>query len=1226
MQDASSPVFETTDAGFQVSGTGQLRLEAAARAGAAVRSRSVPLGWRRIMRRRPRSRMGNPRGSRTDPYAGEDGPGSVSQFTRLRMDLWGYGAGRTKDAYGTEADIRAISASNAHWAGFKLRVLTQNLWGLPVVSRCLEARVHAFANTLGGGWDVVALQEVWHARERDALRSAALAAGLRYSRHFEHGCGAPVLGPGMGGTGLLVLSRFPIAESFFRRFSANGQPYQLQHADYLGGKGVGLVRLHTPAGAVDLYVSHLHGDYSRARGSGTPDRYKAHRVAQAFEVAHIIRLTSRSPLVLLLSDLNAGPGSMAYGLQRSVAGLHDAFAEAKPAEAGHTCEANDNVFSNGRDPPARLDYVLFKALPPPLCAPQAVEPTWALNDCWVHRAYIPEEDADDAVLAQIRSPPPPAVGAAAAQGGSSRTRSSTTARGPTAGVSSLAGSPQQRQALPNGDGPGAAGSSLSPPLRVASPSSLSSPVRARGGSLVDGVGVVGAGGGGGGGGGDGVGGRDGARSPSRGGVARRVNVSDHHGVAAEFTARDPEAEDDDDDDIDQLVDGLDGGGQPPRLSSRHSHSVVGGTFPQGPLLARALTEIDRGIEAASARRISHFRSAKALVVLWMALLAGGALAKSDGPLGFIARGAAGSVGGLLCAAASALFLAYWFSAKEEVQGLKEVFQTAMNYERHLPMEEAFPDTGFDTSQFHSYMEQNFRTNAFLIYLTNKATPYFVEAVVQDALDPGYSATCMDARIKNESFLPAERQTKKTKMSTVESEAGAMPGGDRSAAFVLVDTMQTTTYSLNDQRHLTKGNPEFRGAHPSASSRGNHGGGSASNNRYGPLEHTDEEEEEGEVPAASTRRSSDDSPRALRWVNTTIADAFLRPTSPPNCKSHRTLSANNAELDVGSGGTPANTSARKRSAPGPLQLTSPRSAQRQSLGARVSSTTKSDFADLADVFSSPQGVLGHEGGGTGGARAASVPPPRLRTVSTGGCGIGVESAKILDFAPAWDFAPGGGKVMIVLEAALMGVEAGMQGPRVYFADHPVLSEILSPTVLPCRVPRGPGIDGTGRVAIRVEVPCRGRQQGVPAVNTFEYRPLANTPSTPVPRDREPPCGSLSWCDIGGYEGAGAGKFTASGGVDDGSGSLVEGWQAAVERATLEARAARSLLTASRVMLARKGRFRRLARETSALLVIQKRFREWLKQRQGANVIGTAADATFANAAADAAAPACSRQTL
>lgn len=30
-------------------------------------------------------------------------------MTRLRMDLWGYGAGSTKDAYGTEADVRAIT-------------------------------------------------------------------------------------------------------------------------------------------------------------------------------------------------------------------------------------------------------------------------------------------------------------------------------------------------------------------------------------------------------------------------------------------------------------------------------------------------------------------------------------------------------------------------------------------------------------------------------------------------------------------------------------------------------------------------------------------------------------------------------------------------------------------------------------------------------------------------------------------------------------------------------------------------------------------------------------------------------------------------------------------------------------------------------------------------------------------------------------------------------------
>lgn len=47
--------------------------------------------------------------SRADPYTGEEGPGAISRLRRLRMDLWGYGSGNTKDAYGTEGDVRAIS-------------------------------------------------------------------------------------------------------------------------------------------------------------------------------------------------------------------------------------------------------------------------------------------------------------------------------------------------------------------------------------------------------------------------------------------------------------------------------------------------------------------------------------------------------------------------------------------------------------------------------------------------------------------------------------------------------------------------------------------------------------------------------------------------------------------------------------------------------------------------------------------------------------------------------------------------------------------------------------------------------------------------------------------------------------------------------------------------------------------------------------------------------------
>lgn len=91
--------------------------------------------------------------------------------------------------------------------------------------------------------------------------------------------------------------------------------------------------------------------------------------------------------------------------------------------------------------------------------------------------------------------------------------------------------------------------------------------------------------------------------------------------------------------------------------------------------------------------------------------------------------------------------------------------------------------------------------------------------------------------------------------------------------------------------------------------------------------------------------------------------------------------------------------------------------------------------------------------------------------------------------------------------------------------------------------------------------------------------------------------------GGSVGSGGGGGNGSGGCSGGGGgggvvalTLVAGGGIAKDRATREERAAKALQAAARVMLARKGRFQALARETSALLVIQKRSREWLKQKQ------------------------------
>ncbi|CAN0157640.1 unnamed protein product [Scytosiphon promiscuus] len=107
------------------------------------------------------------------------------------------------------------------------------------------------------------------------------------------------------------------------------------------------------------------------------------------------------------------------------------------------------------------------------------------------------------------------------------------------------------------------------------------------------------------------------------------------------------------------------------------------------------------------------------------------------------------------------------------------------------------------------------------------------------------------------------------------------------------------------------------------------------------------------------------------------------------------------------------------------------------------------------------------------------------------------------------------------------------------------------------------------------------------------------------------------DVGG---SGAGVVGESGGPEpmdeaneaENSGRETSGVESgsdagAAERATREERAAKALQTAARVMLARKGRLRyqRLAKETSALLLIQKRSREWLKNKGGEQDGGGAA---------------------
>ena len=111
-----------------------------------------------------------------------------------------------------------------------LRVLTFNVWNTPVAHNNKD-RFAGIANALktnADDLDVVALLECWIESDRNSLIAAGHAGGLVHSVFFRNGAGFP----GGQASGLVVLSKWPIENSFYHRFSAAGKPQKLAHWDF----------------------------------------------------------------------------------------------------------------------------------------------------------------------------------------------------------------------------------------------------------------------------------------------------------------------------------------------------------------------------------------------------------------------------------------------------------------------------------------------------------------------------------------------------------------------------------------------------------------------------------------------------------------------------------------------------------------------------------------------------------------------------------------------------------------------------------------------------------------------------------------------------------------------------------------------------------------------------------------------------------------------------------
>lgn len=238
-----------------------------------------------------------------------------------------------------------------------IRIATLNAWGLPEpLSDDPAARMHAIGERLPAlRLDAIAFQEVWTAGGREQLRRAGKKCGL------EHVWGPHTL---FGGSGLLLLSRWPILVSKLTDYALRGHPEQLTHGDYYGRKGYVRLRLATPAGPVSLIDTHLHARYAADVGH----EYVPQRVGQIVQLALGAHGVA-DPLVAV-GDFNFTDRHVEHRLLTDLTGLRDV---ARELDTPEPTVLRANPLRRSRKPDRRVDYVFARDGSRTRAVPRSIE-------------------------------------------------------------------------------------------------------------------------------------------------------------------------------------------------------------------------------------------------------------------------------------------------------------------------------------------------------------------------------------------------------------------------------------------------------------------------------------------------------------------------------------------------------------------------------------------------------------------------------------------------------------------------------------------------------------------------------------------------------------------------------------------------------------------------------------------------------------------------------------
>ncbi|KAI9246736.1 Endonuclease/exonuclease/phosphatase [Phascolomyces articulosus] len=272
----------------------------------------------------------------------------------------------------------------------ELSILTLNCWGLNIVSKERRFRLQAIADAISqADHDIVTLQEIWMWEDFDYLKQQTRAT-LPYAKCFYSGA---------LGSGLAILSKYPIVSTSYFRYSLAGRPLKVFHGDFYVGKGCGSACIeHPDIGVLEIFTTHLHAGY------GNADEYEGHRVSESWELAHLLRTSAaQGRHVIATGDFNSIPTSHNYQLLKAHAFMTDSWLEVHQEDLsqndnnasrttlsqqdivqplGITCNSPMNTWSNPKrfikNPYSvgdRLDYIFYRKSPQLQCVRSCVAMT-----------------------------------------------------------------------------------------------------------------------------------------------------------------------------------------------------------------------------------------------------------------------------------------------------------------------------------------------------------------------------------------------------------------------------------------------------------------------------------------------------------------------------------------------------------------------------------------------------------------------------------------------------------------------------------------------------------------------------------------------------------------------------------------------------------------------------------------------------------------------------------